>query len=459
MDTFSMSSKERRRLIQFSRVKDKLISVAEAARELGISERQGRRWQKRYLEHGEQGLVHGLRGKVSNASQESLRARVLALYRGQYMGTNASHASDLLAEFNKVKVGRRTLWRWLKAEKLVFKERRVPEHRIRREPCACVGEMAQMDGSTHRWLGEAGGMLVLFVMVDDATGRAFARFYESEDTASAFDVFGRYVRAYGVPRCLYVDHDSIYVVNDAPKKLECKQAGLPMPLTQFGCAMEELGVSIICAHSPQAKGRVERTHGVLQDRLLKELAIFKIKSLAAANVFLEKYLRRHNQRFNRVAAQGSNMHGRVPKGLKLEDVLCLKAERTVGRDWCVSYEGRVLQIDRKHAGQSLAGRKIQVLEHADGRLTLRYQGKALGWRDAAATAPGRGPSCPLLAPLCQKTAVANATVLPSPAPALGKAGKGQTSRSAGRSKDAWRPGPSHPWNTPISACRNPVLVA
>jgi hypothetical protein len=317
--------------------------------------------------------------------------------------------------------------------------------------------MAQMDGSLHAWLGEAFGLLVLFVMVDDATGRAFARFYLSENTASAFDVFGRYVRAHGVPRALYVDRDSIYVVNDAVAKLEHSQSGKPLPLTQFGRAMEELGVSVICANSPEAKGRVERKHGVLQDRLVKELALSKVRDLASANVFLEKYLKRHNERFGRVPAKGANQHGRVGRGLKLEDVLCVREDRVVGRDWCVSYEGRTLQIAAVHRGLSLAGRVVQVLQPAEGPLKLRYQGRFLEWSPACMTAPGRGSSCPLLAPLDGVSTVANASVLPPPVPALvagvipraNSQPAGSARSSKGQRQPSLRPSAEHAWTQTV----------
>ncbi|MHB1158607.1 MAG: helix-turn-helix domain-containing protein [Phycisphaerales bacterium] len=250
-----MNERERRRLEMFSQVKAGRVSVAEAGRRLGISERQARRLWRRYLEAGDGGLVHGLRGRAGNAGKGRLRARALALYAERYRGLGVAHAAELLALEQQVSVSRQTLWRWLSEAGGVVRRRKVSRHRIRRPRKSCVGELVQMDGSTHAWFGSACGPCVLFVMIDDAGSRVFARFYTSEDTASAFDLFGRYIRRYGLPAALYVDRDSIYRVNDEPAREHANQAGKRPPLTQFGRAMDELGVTLFFARSPQAKGR------------------------------------------------------------------------------------------------------------------------------------------------------------------------------------------------------------
>src|ERR1035437_534508 len=414
METLLMNVRERRRLTEFSRVKDKLISVSEAARRLGLSERQGRRLWKKYLREGDAGLIHGLRGKSGNACKAQLREKALALYRQKYLGFGAAHAADMLGR-QRLKIERTTLWRWLSGEHLIVKTRRVKKHRCRRERRSCVGELIQMDGSTHLWLGKDHPSCVLFVMIDDATSRIFARFYESDDTASAFDLFGRYVRAHGLPQVLYVDKDSIYRVNDAEARQKCRQAGKKPPLTQFGRAMESLGVEIIAAHSPQAKGRVERVNGTLQDRLVKELALSGVASIPAANRFLEQhYLQAFNDRFQVPPARGVNVHRKVTAGINLEDVLCVQELRTVGEDWCIRVSNRILQIDKKHAALSLAGRKIQVLMRADATLKLLYQGISLSWREVAGRPVKQPEKTMVLAP-----------------------------------QTPWRPAANHPWQVPV----------
>jgi hypothetical protein len=315
----------------------------------------------------------------------------------------------------KIQVPRQTLWRWLAQEHLIVKTRRVKKHRCRRQRRACVGELVQMDGSTHRWFGSKKPQAVLFVMIDDASSRVFARFYESEDTASAFDLFGRYVKAHGLPEALYVDKDSIYRVNDQEAREKCRQAGKKPPLTQFGRAMETLGVTIIAANSPQAKGRVERVNGTLQDRLVKELALAGVTTIAQANRFLEeRYLQAFNDKFQVPPARGINAHRKVTAGIKLEDVLCVQEFRTVGEDWCIRVNSRILQLDKKHERLALAGRKIQVLMRADGTLKLLYQGQSLEWTEVASR-PVKQPE---------------KTLMTAP-------------------RRTWRPASGHPWREPV----------
>ena len=289
-----------------------------------------------------------------------------------------------------------------------MQSRRCRKHRRRRQRKASVGELIQMDGSTHAWFGQQHPACVLFVMVDDASGKVFARFYESEDTASAFDLLGRYARQHGLPLALYVDYDSIYVVNDPEAKQKAREAGRKPPLTQFGRAMEELSVRIICAASPQAKGRVERMNRTLQDRLLKELALAVngkgIHDLTAANAYLEQtFLPHFNERFAKPPASGTNLHRSLPRGVALDDVLCIKEARVVGQDWCVRYQGRILQIGRCHEGLKLPGKAVEVRRHADGTLTLVYRGKKLvcaEWATRPQPTPAAKPALqrPLMPP-------------------------------------------------------------
>ena len=406
-----MSNKERRRLELLSQVRDHKLSVAEAGRLLGLSERQARRLWKRYGQMGDAGLVHGLRGRTGNAAKVELRGQALALYRSRYTGLGAAHATELMVE-QKLSVSRKTLWRWLKHEGLVAEPRRIGRHRIRRPRRSNVGALVQMDGSTHAWLGEAIPGCVLFVMIDDASSRLHARFYESEDTASAFDLFNRYARLYGLPVALYVDRDSIYQVNDAPAQEARRQAGKKPLLTQFGRAMAELGVGIIPAGSPQAKGRVERANRTLQDRLVKELKLQGIADIASANAYLEEggFLARLNALIGVRPAQEADLHRRVDRRIKLDEILCVHEERTVGADGCVRYQNRILQIDQRHARSALAGRSVKVLQRADGTLTLQRQGRELTFVELAR------------APL---------PVRPSKRTLAGRT--------------PWRPGPDHPW--------------
>jgi transposase InsO family protein len=309
-------------------------------------------------------------------------------------------------------VPRNTLWRWLKAEGLIASPRRVKQHRRRRIRRSCVGELVQMDGSTHFWFGAELPACVLFVMIDDASSRVFARFYASEDTASAFDLFGRYAWRFGLPLALYVDRDSIYKVNDAEAQQKAREAGRGEPLTQFGRAMKSLGVAVIAAHSPQAKGRVERVNRTFQDRLVKELKMLGITSIEQANAYLEKtFLASLNGLIGQTPAGGANLHRPVPRGLRLEDVLCHREPRSVGQDWCVTYDNRILQIEKKHQALALPGKQIEVLGRPDGTLELIHRDRPLVFAEVAQR------------PV--KLATKKLTL-------------------AGRTP--WRPGPNHPWN-------------
>ncbi|HLY16826.1 MAG TPA: ISNCY family transposase [Bryobacteraceae bacterium] len=384
METLSMSVMERRRLTVFSQVKERVLSVAQGGRLLGLSERQARRLWKRYRQRGDAGLIHGLRGRPGNAARGALRDQVLAACRGKYRGFSSAHARDFLAQ-EKLAVPRTTCWRWMKAEGLVVCPRRVKPHRRRRERRAALGELLQMDGSTHAWFGPELPQAVLFVMIDDASSRVWARFYATEDTVTAFDLFGRYARQSGLPLALYVDCDSIYRVNDEPARQRARERGQKTPLTQFGRAMEQLGVGLIFAGSPQAKGRVERVNRTFQDRLVKELALLGITTLAGANAYLEKtFLKSLHSLIGRTPASGANVHRPVPRHLPLADVLCVVETRVVGQDWCVRIDGRILQIHHRHQGLALAGKPIQVLQRADGTLALRQQNQPLIFSQLAA---------------------------------------------------------------------------
>jgi hypothetical protein len=410
--TLRMSTKERKRLEIFAQVRRGEISVGKAGRLAGVSARQAKRIWKRYQREGDAGLVHGLRGRPGNAGQGRVREAVLALCRDKYSDFGSALAAEYLGQ-DGYEVLPQTLWRWRRQAGDLQPSRRGVRHRIRRVRRACVGELVQMDGSTHDWFEGRRASCVLFVMIDDATGRVFCRFYEAEDTASAFDLLGRYVRKYGLPMALYVDKDSIYRVNDPLAREQGRQRG-QVPLTQFGRALEQLAVELICANSPQAKGRVERCNGTLQDRLVKALRLAGISTLAEANAFLEReFLRGHNRRFLSRPASAADVHRNVPSGLVLAEVLCVQEKRVVGRDWCVAHEGQVLQLDKRHEKLSLAGRTLTVLKLPSGLLRLLYRGKRLHWRLA--------PSRPA------RRAI-------------------QPAKTAAR---PWRPPAGHPWRAPF----------
>ncbi len=390
-----MSLKERSRLSVLAQVKDGKLSLAQAARVMKLSERQAWRVWKRYGQSGDAGLMHGLRGRRSNRSLgDDLRQKVLKRYRERYDDFGPTLAAEKLAGDDGLAVDHETLRRWLLGEGLWARRRHRKKHRSRRERRSCFGELVQMDGSHHDWFERSrnqrlpgdgrGPWCVLMVMVDDATGTVFARFYGGETTAACFDVFGRYVRKRGLPRALYVDRDSIYR-SDRQATVE-EQLRAESPLTQFSRAMKELDVELILANSPQAKGRVERANGTLQDRLVKEMRLAGIGDIASANVFLEKkFLPALNRKFAVKAREPeADLHRRLPGGVRLDEVLCFEERRVVSSDWCVSWRTRVFQLDARHESLALTRREVTVREKLDGSIQVVHRGRKLKFKELPA---------------------------------------------------------------------------
>lgn len=344
-----------------SRVKRGELTVVAAAELMGLSLRQGRRAWKRFKGAGAAGLVHKLRGRKSNhALGEDDRERIVKVHQERYADFGPTLACEKLAEEHELFVCPDTLTALLKARGLWERRRRRGKHRKRRERRSCFGSMVQKDGSHHDWFEGRAGKCVLMVMIDDATSRVVARFYPAETTEAAFDLFGRWVKRYGIPRSVYADRHSIYRDEDHPEKP-----------TQYGRAMKELSVELIPAYSPQAKGRVERMNGTLQDRLVKEMRLRGISSIEAGNDFLEtKFLDELNGRYAIKAQRGHDVHRVVDAGIVLEEILCVAEQRVVGNDWCVRWRNRWLQIDAKHAGLKLPGRKVTVRQRLDGKLVM-----------------------------------------------------------------------------------------
>lgn len=382
MGELRLSARERKRLELLSRVKEGVLKLVKAADLVGLSYRQMKRVWKRYREEGDAGLAHRGRGRASNRQMDGrFRKRVLERYKKQYPDFGPTLASEYLAK-EQLPVDHETLRRWLLEEGLWQKKRRRQKHRQRRERRAHRGELIQMDGSHHDWFEGRRGWAVLMVMIDDATNRTHARFYEAEDTRAAMDILGRYMRRYGMPQALYVDHDSIYeCTREARIDEDLRGEG---PQTQFDRAMKVLAVDVIAANSPQAKGRVERRHGVFQDRLVKAMRLLEISTLETANSYLDNaFLPELNRRFTVTARDRGDLHRPIPAGLQLKDVLCFEEPRVVQNDWTVRWRHRYFQIDQQHETLHLAKRTIIVRERLDGSVALLYRGQGLRFRECA----------------------------------------------------------------------------
>jgi transposase len=381
-----MSARELTRVEVLSRVKSGTLSLKSAAQLLGVSYRQAKRLARRYRAEGPKGLKHRSAGGASNhARPPAERERALALVREKYSGTMAQRfgptlAAEHLASEDGVTVHHDTLRRWMLAAGLWSRARKRAAHRQRRERKAHFGELVQLDGSFHLWYEARGPRGCLMNLVDDATGQTLARLGAEETIWAAADVLRRWIEAYGVPLALYTDWKNVYV--RAPNAEE--QATGAAPLTQFGRMCASLGIQIIAASSPQAKGRVERNHGTHQDRLVKKLRRLGIADAPAANTFLETtYLPEHNRRFAVAPASAEDFHRRIPSRTTLDRVFQLEEARVLSNDWVVRYDTRYFQVARQ-SGQAPARSTVVVREARDGAIELRYRGRLMQWTEIPA---------------------------------------------------------------------------
>ena len=395
METIEMSTRERMRMKLMARVAGLLLKLCVAAEMMQVSYRQAKRIGRRYREEGDLGLVHRGRGRRSNRMRPAAeQKRAVALYAKRYAGFGPLLASEHLATDHGLVVDHETLRRGLLRAGHWEPRRKREAHRAARERRPRRGDLVQIDGSEHDWFEGRGSRVVLMVMIDDATNRTLARFYAAEDTAAAYDIFERYVRLYGLPVALYPDRDSIYVcTREACLEEQLTDVG---PQTQFARAMCDLGVELIPAHSPQAKGRVERRHGLFQDRLVKEMRLLGIGTIEAANTYLEEtFLALVNARYTVQPRDPANGHQPRPTATTLALVLSWQEPRSVAKDWTLRWRNRRLQIDVRHAALGLPGRRVLVVERRDGTLAMLYGKRLLTFRDAPTPAtPTPRPAVP-----------------------------------------------------------------
>jgi len=369
-----VSIRELKRLKTIQEAIERHITQKTASTEIGVSERQVRRLVKAVREQGETGIIHKGRGQISSKKiPVGKREGVLKLYRDKYMDFGPTFAAEKLNEVNGIRLSKETLRKWLVEAGLWSKKSKKTSHRHWRPRKERFGEMAQLDGSHHDWLEGRGPELVLMAYIDDATNEVFGRFYDHEGTRPAMASFKRYAKKHGLPLSVYLDRHSTYKNNKkfTPwEDIEGKEL-----MTQFERALGELGVNVIHAYSPQAKGRVERLFGTLQDRLVKEMRLRNIKTIAEANSYLPQYLLAHNKKFSVSPANTTNAHIRLPKGFDLDSVLCIKNYRTVKNDNTIGYKGKLYQL-LEDAGV----KRITVRENLNGSMqllgkegTLKYQ--------------------------------------------------------------------------------------
>lgn len=352
--------------------------MREAAKIMGVCERHGWRILAAYRKEGAAALAHGNRGRTpANATPLTTCQRVVTMTREHYCGVNHTHLAELLAEREGITLSRSTLRRLLLRAGLASPRRgRSPRHRYRRQRMPQEGMMLQLDGSHHRWLEDRGPWLNLFLAIDDATGTVpYAIFREREDTLGYFQLLKVIINRCGIPLGVYTDRHSIFHVERGPN------SGI-IPLTQFGRALRELGITHVRAHSPEAKGRVERANGTFQDRLVSELRLSGASNITEANLFLWDFLPRFNQRFGVPAFVPGQAYRPISPELDLNSILCIKERRRVARDNTVRYRNRNLQLFPDEDKLSYAGAYVEIQDRLDGRILACYKGKILTPQDA-----------------------------------------------------------------------------
>jgi transposase len=380
-----MSTRELTRAGVLARVAAGTLSLRSAATVMAVSYRHAKRLSGRYRAEGARGLKHRSAGRPSNAARAAtVREQILAVVREKYGGPvderfGPTLAAEHLASEDGLHVHHDTLRRWMLAAGLWSRARTRSPHRRRRERMAHFGELVQLDGSFHPWFERRGPQSCLLTMVDDATGRSLGAFGAQETIWAAVGVLRAWIAQYGIPHALYTDWKNLYV---RPPNQEERATGTE-PLTQFGRMCAKLGIRIIPASSPQAKGRIERHHGTHQDRLVKKLRRQGIAEIAAANVFLDaEYWADHNHRFARSPTSPDDFHRAVPRRLSLDQVFRLEETRTVSNDWVVRYANRHLQLERQNPLPP-ARSTVRVLEDATGQIDIWYRDRRMRWTEIA----------------------------------------------------------------------------
>jgi Helix-turn-helix domain len=410
-DIILMSFKEIERLRIIHKVLDKQVTQVKAAEILGLSERQVGRIVKRVRSGGDRSIVHRSRGQAAaNKMPKELEDRIGEVVRDEYTDFKPSLAAEKLWQCHGIRVGREKV-RQIMIERGLWKVRKLRDRHVYqwRERKAYYGEMIQMDGSHHDWLEDRGERLVLMGYIDDATNRFFGRFYDYEGIYPAMDSFERYIRLYGLPVSVYLDKHSTYKTTRQPDTEELLKG--ERAHTQFERAAKELGVKVMHAHSPQAKGRIERAFGTLQDRLVKEMRLKGITTKEEANHYLESYLPGFNEQFMRMARKEGDLHRPLPEDVDLREILCIKAARTINDGYIIRWKRRVFLLD--NPSLVLRRQKVEVREHFDGRVTLKYKDIYLDHHEVFETKPLKQV----------------------------KVAKEKT-----RKKSKYKPPPDHPWN-------------
>jgi transposase len=368
----SLTMQDEKRLDVIQRVYRSELTVVQAALVMGVSERQCYRIKARVGKAGAKGVVHGNQGgPCKRKIKDKTLRRVVELARGKYQGFNDHHLTEKLKEQEQIELSREKVRRILRAEGIVSpKKRRGIKHRSRRERRGSEGMMLQVDGSPHDWLQGRGPRLCLMGAIDDATSKVMGAFFvQAESSWGYFHLFCEIFKEHGVSQSIYTDSHSVFWTDREPTLEE--QLINRKPTTEVGRGLEELGVTLILAHSPQAKGRIERLWNTFQDRLVSELGLAKAKTVAQATVVLDRYLPVHNRKFAKPAK--AQPAWRKLSTVQIEQALCFKQRRTVAKDNTVTFEGTILQIPKTSPFGSYANKRIDVHVLLDGAVEFFYK--------------------------------------------------------------------------------------
>jgi len=371
-----LTMKDKNKIEVIVAVMDGKIEVRDAGKILSRSCRQIYRMLARIRKEGISGLIHKNRGRKSlRRINDKTGDKIISLVRGKYGGINDTHLKEILEREEDIKIGRETLRKMLRKAGIAAKrKRRHPKYRKRRERKESFGMFLQVDASHHDWLDGRGSLLVLVGAIDDATGYTWARFVPAETTWAYMNLMREIFLTHGMPLSLYSDRHSIFHTLREPTIIE--QLKNIQPLTQFGRAMEELGINILKAWSPH-KGRVERLWGTLQDRLVVELRLAGAKNEKEANQVLDWFLPEHNKRFTLIPKLKESLFRKAPSLSQPDQILCLKETRIVNNDHTISFEGLILQIPSSNKFHSIAKQKVTVLQKQDGSIEITYKQKTI----------------------------------------------------------------------------------
>lgn len=368
-----MSERELNRVEVLSQVSQGRMTATTAANVLGLSRRQVHRLLKKFQTDGPAAIRHKARGRASNNRIDpAVREFAVTLVRENYIDFGPTFAAEKLEEDHGLKVSRETLRKWMQDAGIWLsrKQRRTfHQPRLRRE---CYGELIQIDGSDHHWFEDRGTACTLLVFIDDATSTLMHLvFVKSENTFSYFDALEAYLHEHGRPVAFYSDKHTVF-------RVASQGAESGHGVTQFGRALNELNIEILCANSSQAKGRVERANRTLQDRLVKELRLAGVSDMAAANAFLPTFMARYNAKFAKSPRRPDNLHRPLnTEPDRLADVLCWRDERYVGNQLAFSYDRQRIILQENEVTRGLPGKYVDSYEYPDGRLEFRWKGVAL----------------------------------------------------------------------------------